>query len=209
MNSSELKNMVDDPSVQDRVDDSLMRMQRDKAFTSPTHNIVLLMRGLPSSGKSFLARELAVDGVLCETDRYLREPSLLERDECSMEEARQANLNRFKQALVEGQTPIVVDRGNGLNEETYAYVVAALEYGYDVRLVEPDSPWWREIRTLLRYRPETLPILEAWATALARINESTNGVSRETILDWLDGWIADLSTAELVQEAKKFAGVCS
>jgi len=99
----------------------------------------------------------------------------------------------------------VVDRGNGLNQETYIYVNAARQHGYEIELEEPRSPWWQEIKTLLRYRPHTDQILNSWAHELARLNAETHQVSAETILDWLDGWVADLTTDELLERAEQFA----
>lgn len=166
---------------------------------------VVLMRGLPSSGKSFRAKELAREGVLCETDSYLEAPELLGKSECSMEEAREANFHDFQRHIQAGRSPIVVDRGNGLNDETYIYVNHAIENGYEIQLEEPNSPWWCEMQTLFRYRPYTDAILEAWAHQLAEINLATHEVPVETILDWLDSWIADLTTSELIEEARRFA----
>ncbi len=49
-------------------------------------------------------------------------------------------------------SPIAVHRGNGLNPETKQYAVFAVEDGYVLQLAEPDSPWWTELRVLLKYR---------------------------------------------------------
>lgn len=163
------------------------------------------MRGLPGSGKSYRARQLACEsGIILETDAIYRNPERYGLCDASMEVARAKNLDLFCRAINSGQSTIVVDRGNGLNDETYIYVNLARSAGYRVRLVEPDSPWWREIRTLLRYRPHTDAILECWAHELARINQRTNQVPASTILDWLDGWVADLSTEELLEHADGF-----
>ena len=102
--------------------------------------LVLLMRGLPSCGKSHTARRLAgADGVVLETDQYFYtqvgdDPGSYDYSEELLADARKWNLNRFRDALSHGVTPIVVDRGNGLNRESREYVVAAHEQGYEVEL---------------------------------------------------------------------------
>jgi len=76
--------------------------------------------------------------------------------------ARAWNLDRFRQALAQGISPIVVDRGNGLNRETQEYAGVAVERGYRVELKEPESPWWQEIRVLLRDKQINRVFLDQW-----------------------------------------------
>ena len=163
----------------------------------PPCRMVYLMRGLPASGKSHLAKQLAGrHGVVCETDRYLIPGG--DGENGTLVKARDRNFSDFCHFLRLEKTPVVVDRGNGLNPETYRYVNQAVEQGYRVELIEPDSPWWREIRILMRYRPSTNSILSAWAQTLSRLS----GVDITTILDWMDGWVVDLSTRELLEQAR-------
>lgn len=195
--------MEKETSVTQQQVNALLRSMQDSAISSQQSNPdkrVVLMRGLPASGKSHAAREIAgLTGVVCETDRFLR--AELDGEECTIETARSLNYQRFCRFVEQGHPLIVVDRGNGLNDETYIYVNTARSHGYQIELREPMSPWWQEIRTLLRYRPATTETLECWAIALAEINARTNGVSAETILDWLDGWVADLTVSQLIAHA--------
>src|SRR4051812_35202706 len=102
--------------------------------------VVYLMRGLPCCGKSHTARRLAGDkGVVCETDEYFytqvgSDPQSYDFDEQLMPVARQWNLDRFRQAVLDGKSPVVVDRGNGRNPESYEYIRFAQEHGYRVEL---------------------------------------------------------------------------
>ncbi|MCM2371910.1 hypothetical protein [Aporhodopirellula aestuarii] len=66
--------------------------------------------------------------------------------------ARQWYFDRFCNAISHGVSPIVVDRGNGLNSETRKYAAHAVEQQYAVELAEPDSAWWCELRVLLKYK---------------------------------------------------------
>ena len=193
------------PTVDVQVSQTMNGMLQRSAVPIAASPTVYLMRGLPSSGKSSYARQLAGEnGVICETDQFLRKSTGDDGDGVSMSKARQANFEEFCRNVELKRTPIVVDRGNGLNEETYIYVNFARKHGYRIELVEPNTPWWQEIRTLLRYRPHTDDILRSWATELARLNRRTHSVSEKTILDWLDGWIADLSVEELLEHADEY-----
>ena len=87
---------------------------------------VYLMRGLPACGKSHMARRLAGDdGLVLETDQYFytqvgEDPGSYDYSDELLPKARQWNLARFREALARQISPIVVDRGNGLNPETRA-----------------------------------------------------------------------------------------
>jgi hypothetical protein len=163
------------------------------------------MRGLPSCGKSHLARRLAGStGVIVETDAYFQHdgedsPHSGTSDEQILSEARCWSLERFHRAVAEQQTPIVVDRGNGLTIETYRYVRHALDNGYEVQLKEPDSDWWQEIRVLLRYKEITKPILDAWAEKLAELSSSNHGVKAERIRQLMEAWHDGLTVDDVLR----------
>jgi hypothetical protein len=166
--------------------------------------IVYLMRGLPSSGKSYTASQLVTKtGVICETDQYFytqvgNDPNIFDYQKDLMKTAREWNFRRFKNAIAEEISPIVVDRGNGLNKETKRYAQYAVEYGYKVELKEPDSLWWREIRVLLKHKEHTWPILEVWAKELANMNSSTHRVPVSVFLSQMKSWKSDLTIKDIL-----------
>ncbi|MCA9139042.1 MAG: AAA family ATPase [Planctomycetales bacterium] len=169
--------------------------------------VVYLMRGLPSCGKSTRARELAGEkGVVVETDEffYTQVGDSTKRytfDAGRLQEARDWNYGRFVQAIDANVLSIAVDRGNGLNLETQRYAKYAVARGYDVVLAEPNSPWWHEIRVLLKYKEHTMPVLEDWAEKLAQRNRSTHRTPAKTILRWMMNWRTDV-TVRLILDYK-------
>jgi len=166
--------------------------------------IIYLMRGLPSCGKSYTARKLAGhDGVICETDEYFytqvgSDPTRFDYKADLMPAARQWNFDRFTAAVDAGRSPIIVDRGNSRCVESQRYARYALERGYRVELAEPDSPWWSEIRVLLKHKPHTLPALEQWAQRLATMSRSTHRVPASMIIDWMRKWRVDLTVQDIL-----------
>lgn len=166
--------------------------------------IVYLMRGLPACGKSFTARRLASPkGVVLETDAFFctqvgSEPPRFEWSEALLPAARAWNLDRFRQALAQGISPIVVDRGNGLNRETQDYARLAVEHGYRVELREPESPWWQEIRLLLRDKQANQALLDEWAQRLADRSRTTHRVPAARIRRWMDHWRPDITVSEIL-----------
>ena len=167
--------------------------------------IVYLMRGLPSCGKSYTARQLCLDGgIICETDEYFHtqvgsDPTQYDYHNDLLPEARRWNLERFKQAVDAGVSPIVVDRGNGRNEESEMYARYAVNRGYQVELKEPESEWWQEIRVLLKYKQVTREILYQWADRLSEMSRQTHRVPASTIRHWMDHWKHDLTVRDILK----------
>jgi hypothetical protein len=169
-----------------------------------SEKIVYLMRGLPSSGKSHTAKQLAgKTGIVCETDEYFythlgNDPKRYDYRSGLLEEARRWNFERFKEAIGTGITPIVVDRGNGLNLSTQIYARYAVDNGYDVELKEPESEWWQELRVLLKYKQVTRPLLLQWAEILARMSRSTHRVPAAVIRRRMGRWKFDLTVNDIL-----------
>lgn len=171
-----------------------------------SRRIVYLMRGLPACGKSHLARRLAGDeGIVLETDQYFYtqvgdDPAKYDYSDELLPVARAWNLDRFRQAISHDVSPIVVDRGNGLNEETREYAVYAVEREYELELAEPDSPWWQELRVLLKYKQHVDgKLFDAWAAKLAEATRGTHRVPAATIRHWMSRWRHDLTIEAILQ----------
>jgi hypothetical protein len=167
--------------------------------------IVYLMRGLPSCGKSHTARRLAGNaGIVLETDEYFYiqvgdVPRKYDYRDELLSTARDWNFDRFRSAIATQHSPIVIDRGNGLNPESKRYAEYAVENGYSDALREPDSTWWQEIRILLKHKDQTGEILEEWADVLAAKSRKTHRVPKSTIRRWMDKWLYDLTIDEILK----------
>ena len=170
-----------------------------------SRKIVYLMRGLPSCGKSHTAREIAGNtGLVCETDEYFYtqvgdDPQRFDYREELKETAHKWNLERFKRAVDDGVSPVVVDRANGLSLDTQVYARYAVDHGYDVELKEPESEWWQEIRVLLKYKDITQPILHEWADRLVEKSQQTHRVPVSLIRHWMDHWKHDLTVGQILR----------
>ena len=166
---------------------------------------VYLMRGLPGCGKSHMAKRLAGDeGVVLETDEYFYtqlgdDPAVYDYSKKLLPEARRWNFERFCQAIERGISPIVVDRGNGLNPETREYAAYGVEHGYAVELAEPDSPWWLELRVLLKYKRYVADeLFDRWAEQLAQSTRDTHRVPASTIRHWISRWRHDITVQDIL-----------
>ncbi len=176
----------------------------EHAAPKPTAKVVYLMRGLPSCGKSHRSKQLAgTDGVICETDEFFftqvgQDVKKFDYSSRRLQEARDWNYDRFVSAIDRLCSPIVVDRGNGLNLETQRYARYAIENGYSVSLAEPNSSWWQELRVLLKYKKHTGPVLDEWAKNLAKMNRSTHRTPSKTIRRWMQNWVTSISIESIM-----------
>ena len=167
---------------------------------------VYLLRGLPSCGKSHLARRLVGEtGVHLETDQFFVRTNsageaVFDYREDQLAAARQWIFERLQQAIAEEGSPIVLDRGNGLNAATYRFAQYAVEHDYHVELKEPDSDWWLEIRRLMRDRPRTNPQLAEWAERLAEMSRESHRVPLSIIQNWMNSWYLDLTVEDILND---------
>jgi hypothetical protein len=167
--------------------------------------IVYLMRGLPAAGNSYTATRLAGDGgVVLETDLcfYTQvgdDPSQYDYDEKLLPVARRWNFERFQDVVGRSACPIVVDRGNGLNSQTQRYARHAVDHGYEVELKEPESPWWQELRVLLKYKSHVADVVfDIWAQKLADRTRTDHRMPVKTIRRWMSYWRHDLTVEQIL-----------
>ncbi|CAL8349259.1 unnamed protein product [Arctogadus glacialis] len=105
---------------------------------------LILMRGLPGSGKSTFARELACTGptgVILSTDDYFANQDGYTYDSSLLPIAHQWNQNRADEAMLKGCSPLIIDNTNLQAWEMKPYVAMALERGYRVFFQEPNTQW--------------------------------------------------------------------
>ncbi|MEE9296327.1 MAG: AAA family ATPase [Phycisphaerae bacterium] len=155
---------------------------------------LILMRGLPSCGKSYTSRKLAAEGgVRIEFDEYFH--TQVGNDSSSYDwsyellpQARQWNLERIISAVDAGASPIIVDSDNVAGPLTRHYATYATDRGYEIGFKEPESPWWRAIRELLRDKGANAEALRTWARKLTVMSKSTHRVPLEDFLHRIDRW---------------------
>ncbi|KAM5340413.1 NEDD4-binding protein 2 isoform 2-T4 [Glossophaga mutica] len=139
--------------------------------TSYVGLILVLLRGLPGSGKSFLARTLQEDnpsGIILSTDDYFYINGQYQFDVKYLGEAHEWNQNRAKEAFEKKLSPIIIDNTNLQAWEMKPYVALSQKHKYKVLFLEPDT-WWK-------FRP----------MELARRN--IHGLSKEKITRMLENY---------------------
>ncbi|NXT05348.1 N42L2 protein, partial [Prunella fulvescens] len=124
---------------------SFSSLQLSEEKFSSSQKLLLILRGLPGSGKSTLSRVLlgrSCDGIVLSTDDYFRQQYGYTYNAAQLGDAHEWNRKRAKQAMEQGKSPVIIDNTNTQAWEMKPYVEVALEKGYRVEFHEPDT-WWK------------------------------------------------------------------
>lgn len=102
---------------------------------------VILLRGIPGSGKSTYAKKHYPDATVCSADNFFvqKDGTYKFRAEL-LGRAHEQCHQKFKQALRDKVRTIVVDNTNTKLREYKWYLQDARNYGYDVIFVRLDTP---------------------------------------------------------------------
>ncbi|NXO68910.1 N4BP2 protein, partial [Phainopepla nitens] len=107
--------------------------------------VLVLLRGVPGSGKSYLARNLLEDnpgGIILSTDDYFYKHGEYHYDPDCLGDAHDWNRKRAKEAFEMRISPIIIDNTNIQAWEMKPYVTLAQQFKYKVMFREPDT-WWK------------------------------------------------------------------
>ncbi|XP_053564436.1 NEDD4-binding protein 2-like 1 [Bombina bombina] len=122
---------------------------------------IYLLRGLPGSGKTSLARKLKQDfpsALVFSTDDYfIMDDGCYLFDQDLLHDAHKWNQKRARKAMRRGNTPIIIDNTNVQAWEMKPYVAMALENHYQVIFLEPDTRWKFNVRELTRRNSHGVP----------------------------------------------------
>uniref|UniRef100_A0A182NRQ7 Smr domain-containing protein n=1 Tax=Anopheles dirus TaxID=7168 RepID=A0A182NRQ7_9DIPT len=119
------------------------------------YRVMVLMRGVPGSGKSYLARSL-VDHTsggdyrnhIFSTDDYFMVNGVYKFQPDALDAAHRFNQQNVQSKARDGWSPIVVDNTHVRLWEMYPYVQIAADHGYYLELLEPTTHWKNNSRSL-------------------------------------------------------------
>ncbi len=154
-----------------------------------------IMRGVSGSGKSTRAKQLQGSGAIFSTDDFFMEGEEYKFDPVKIVEAHKWNQRRVWDAARKGIDPIVVDNTTTQGWEAKPYVVIAMTEGYDIDIVEPDSPWWSHFGPNMSEE-------ELQSLAETLVSKTVHGVPVEGILNMLKRWEFDLDPMKILRSER-------
>ncbi|NWX49250.1 N4BP2 protein, partial [Steatornis caripensis] len=146
--------------------------------------VLVLLRGVPGSGKSYLARTLLEDnpgGIILSTDDYFYKHGQYHYDPDCLGEAHDWNRKRAKEAFEMRISPIIIDNTNIQAWEMKPYVTLAQQFKYNVMFREPDT-WWK-------FKPKELE------------RRNIHGVSKEKIKRMLERYEHCLTVCSILDSS--------
>lgn len=156
-----------------------------------------IMRGLPSSGKSFRAREILAEhgeGTILSTDDYwyqVVKPELPEEYSFAphlLSDAHKWNQSRAKQLIDSRHPLVIIDNTNTMKRETMTYVEYGIAADYEISFEEPIWERWTKIRQLFFDKEGNRLQLKQVAADLARESEKTHKVPPAVIESMIWRW---------------------
>ena len=118
---------------------------------------LIILRGCPGSGKSFLAKQLSEGGAIFSTDDFWMVEGQYVFNPAMLGHAHAWNLKRATEAMARGITPIVIDNTNITAKDMRPYAQAAIKYGYKIEMKEPQTPWKFDVDELVKKNTHNVP----------------------------------------------------
>lgn len=118
---------------------------------------LIILRGLPGSGKSEIAKKLVGNGVIHSTDTYHIKNGKYEFDSDNIARYHCYNLTSSIMSMKKGISPIIIDNTNIMSAYCIDYVEQGKIYGYEIVVVEPDTPWAFDVEELVKRNSHDTP----------------------------------------------------
>lgn len=143
------------------------QFQRIVAYHNQGSRVLVLMRGVPGSGKTYLAKKIVAATIgtslvdykthICSTDDYFMSRGVYIYERQRLSEAHDWNQRRVRSALHQGLSPVIVDNTNVETWEMEPYLRDGVSNGYLIEVMEPNTPWAKKYNQLITRNSHNVP----------------------------------------------------
>ncbi len=119
---------------------------------------LIILRGLPGSGKSEKAKQLVGNGVIHSTDNFFTRDGKYVFNSDNIGKFHCLNLMNSIRSMQKGISPIIIDNTNIIASHCAGYVDQGKLYGYEIIIMEPDTPWAFDVEELVKRNTHDTPI---------------------------------------------------
>jgi hypothetical protein len=186
-----------------------MENTKENTMSSSQRRLILL-RGLPSSGKSYRAAQILAEnngeGFIFSTDEYwykIRKPDLPEEYSFNrrfLGDAHKWNQLRAQRQIDIGCPLIIIDNTNTtMKEFCDDYARYAFYQDYTLEIAEPTSDWWLKARPLMLDKRANKQALKDFAADLAKRSEQNHRVPAFAIERMIWRW-EEFSVENLIEK---------
>lgn len=128
--------------------------------------VMVLMRGCPGSGKTYLSKLLLqrvqikselYDKFIFSADNYFYQRGVYVFNPEYLGDAHALTQQCVLSAAAESRNPIIIDNTNTQVWEMKAYAKIGVQYGYDLEILEPNTSWAFKERELARKNVHDVP----------------------------------------------------
>lgn len=127
--------------------------------------VLIILRGLPGSGKSYLARKIVEISIgsnhyhnfIFSADDYFMRRGNYQYDPTKIHEAHSFNQQRAFAAMNRGVSPVIIDNTNTQLWEMKPYAMFAAQHAYIIEILEPGTPWAFNERELFGRNTHQVP----------------------------------------------------
>ncbi|KOB65846.1 NEDD4-binding protein [Operophtera brumata] len=130
--------------------------------------VMVVMRGAPGSGKTYLARIIVESTVgtanpnnylnhVFSADDHMQINGRYHYNVNRLDEVHMKNQTLVFKAVNQGRSPVIVDNTNMTTWEMFAYVRDAVVNGYIIEVVEPSNPWSKNPSQLAKRNNHGVP----------------------------------------------------
>ncbi|XP_049820899.1 NEDD4-binding protein 2 [Aethina tumida] len=151
------------------------------------YKVLVLLRGLPGSGKSYLSKQILQNTIggtshshfhILSTDDFFYKNGQYIYDPHKLSEAHGWNHSRAFQAVSKGISPVIIDNTNTQMWEMKPYATMAVDFGYIIHILEPNNHWCFNDKELAK--------------------RNTHGVPKQKIRDMIDRFDKNVTTEKLL-----------